>query len=391
LLKGFAVRSLVRPVPESPRESTLLLTPPPRAVSAYPETAPARTPDGRLPLVSALAGFGDRLAVVAPEGRLSYADLAARVAEAATRLGGGRRLVMIEGGNDVETLSAYLGALHGGHVAWLAPPGEHADALRERFRPDVVARCGPDATRLTELSEAAHDLHPDLALLLGTSGSTGAPRLVRLSHASVQANAEAIASYLGLAPDERALTTLPMHYCYGLSVVNSHLLRGAGLVLTGGSVADAAFWSLAGREGATSFAGVPHTFELLDRIGFAGMDLPALRYVTQAGGRMPPETVRRYARLGERRGWRLVVMYGQTEATARMAYLPPELAAARPQAIGRPIPGGAFEVRPVPEAGEPGVGELVYRGPNVMLGYAREPADLATGRTVHELPAGPVS
>jgi acyl-CoA synthetase (AMP-forming)/AMP-acid ligase II/peptidoglycan/LPS O-acetylase OafA/YrhL len=375
-------------MPERPGETALLPTPPPRSARVRPRPSPARAPDGRLPLVGALAGFGDRTAVVADGVRLTYAELAGRVGDVAARLGAGRRLVMIEGGNDLDTLTTYLGALQGGHVAWLTPPGADADALRERFRPDVLARCGPGATRLVEMSRAAHDLHPDLALLLGTSGSTGAPRLVRLSHGGIQANAEAIAAYLGIGPDERALTPLPIHYCYGLSVVNSHLLRGAGLLLTDRSVADPGFWSLARAEGATSFAGVPHTFELLDRIGFADMDLPALRYLTQAGGRMPPERVRRYARLGAERGWRLVVMYGQTEATARMAYLPPELAATRPESIGRPIPGGAFEVRPVPDTEDPGVGELIYRGPNVMLGYAREPADLAAGRTVHELATG---
>ncbi len=388
MLKGFAGRSLRRPVPEIPGETALLRTPSPRPLPARPAPAPVRAPDGRLPLVAALAGFGDRPAVVAGDERLTYADLARRVGGVAARLGGGRRLVMIEGGNDLGTLTTYLGTLHAGHVAWLAPPGAHAGALRERFRPDVVARCAPGAVHLTELSQAAHDLHPDLALLLGTSGSTGAPRLVRLSHTGVQANAEAIAGSLGIGPDERALTALPMHYCYGLSVVNSHLLCGAGLLLTDRSVSDPGFWSLARAEGATSFAGVPHTFELLDRVGFAEMDLPRLRYLTQAGGRMPPETVRRYARLGAERGWRLVVMYGQTEATARMACLPPELAASRPEAIGLPIAGGALEVRPVPGADAPGVGELVYRGPNVMLGYAAHPADLATGRTVHELATG---
>ncbi len=158
--------------------------------------------------------------------------------------------------------------------------------------------------------------------------------------------------------------------------------------MTGRSVTDPAFWELAREGGATGLAGVPHTFALLDRVGFAEMDLPRLRYVTQAGGRMAPEDVRRWAGVGRRRGWRLVVMYGQTEATARMAYLPPERAARAPGAVGVPIPGGDIELRPVPETDAPGVGEIVYRGPNVMLGYAHEAADLALPRTVTELRTG---
>ncbi len=136
---------------------------------------------------------------------------------------------------------------------------------------------------------------------------------------------------------------------------------------------------------ATSFAAVPYTFDLLDRVGFADKNLPSLRYITQAGGRMEPERVRSYAQLGRRRGWDLFVMYGQTEATARMGYLPPDLAAEHPQAIGIPIPGGRFRLAPVPGLD---ACELVYTGPNVVLGYAESPEDLALGRTVTELRTG---
>jgi hypothetical protein len=183
-----------------------------------------------------------------------------------------------------------------------------------------------------------------------------------------------------------------MSYCYGLSVIHSHLLRGAGLILTDHSVVDDEFWTLFRRHRGTTFAGVPYTFELLERIGFDTMDLPHLRYLTQAGGRLSPERVRRFAELGQRRGWQLFVMYGATEATARMAYLPPELAANRPRAIGRPIPGGAFSLEPVDEwDDDPEVGELVYRGPNVMMGYAHAPADLALGATVDSLRTGDIA
>ena len=148
---------------------------------------------------------------------------------------------------------------------------------------------------------------------------------------------------------------------------------------------DPCFWELFRRRGATSFAAVPYTFELLERVGFADMDLPSLRYVTQAGGRLAPESVRKYAELGRRSGWEFFVMYGQTEATARMAYLPPELAADVPGAVGIPVPGGSFRIDPVPGLEH---GELVYSGPNVMLGYAECPEDLAAGRTVTELRTG---
>ena len=182
-----------------------------------------------------------------------------------------------------------------------------------------------------------------------------------------------------------------MSYCYGLSVIHSHLLCGAGLILTDHSVTDDEFWELFRRHRGTAFAGVPYTFELLERVGFDTKDLPDLRYLTQAGGRMPPERVRRFAELAQRQGWDLFVMYGATEATARMAYLPPELAASRPTTIGRPIPGGSFTIEPLDGWTDDAVGELIYRGPNVMMGYAHGPADLALGKTVDTLHTGDIA
>jgi acyl-CoA synthetase (AMP-forming)/AMP-acid ligase II len=347
---------------------------------------PTRVP--RVALAAGLDRYGARTALLTEDGPLTYAELAERVRDRAAALGATRRLVMVTGRNDLETLVSHLAALAAGHVSWLCPD-RHAADLADAFAPDVVARARDGRAVLEERCDGtAHDLHPELAMLLGTSGSTGAPRLVRLSARNIGANAAAIAAYLGITADDRAVTTLPLHYCYGLSVVHSHLAAGACLVLTGRSVTDPAFPALVRSSGATSFAGVPHTFELLERAGHPGLDAPTLRYVTQAGGRLAPGRVRRLAEMGGRRGWRFVVMYGQTEATARMAYLPPERAAARPEAIGVPIPGGAFTLRPVPGDHPDGVGELVYRGPNVMLGYADAPADLALGRTVHALATG---
>ncbi|MFJ4568774.1 AMP-binding protein [Streptomyces caelestis] len=364
----------------------------PRPAPAAPASPEVPLPQPKaVPFAHQLADHGDRVALVTPDGHVSYGELAQRVAVTAERLGTVRRLVLLAGANSTDALVTYLAALSAGHPVLLVPgDSEHTiRSLTQAYAPDVVAR--PDADGRWTLDErnprSAHTLHPDLALLLSTSGSTGSPKLVRLSHENLQANAESIATYLGIDDTDRAATTLPMHYCYGLSVIHSHLLRGAGLILTERSVSDAAFWAEFHAARGTSLAGVPYTFDLLDRIGFERMDLPHLRRVTQAGGRLAPERVARYAELGRRSGWQLFVMYGQTEATARMAYLPPHLAAERPEAVGVPIPGGSFRLQPVDGHG-PGAGELVYAGPNVMLGYAESPADLALGRTVRELRTG---
>jgi hypothetical protein len=337
--------------------------------------------------VPLLGGRECDVALVTGDGDVTYGELAARVASRRADLGEVRRLVLLEAGHDLESVVTYLAALAGRHPVLLAAAGDvdrHAD-LVAHYRPDVVQRLG--AGLVERHPGTIHDLHPDLALLLSTSGSTGSPKLVRLSLANVLANARSIATYLAIRPTDRALTSLPMHYCYGLSVLNSHLLSGAGVVLTGLSVADECFWTLAAESRATTLAGVPYTFDLLEASSFRDRDLPHLRYLTQAGGRMDPARVREYAALGRERGWDLFVMYGQTEATARMAYLPADLAEQRPEAVGIPVPGGSFRLAGV--AGEPvHLGELVYQGPNVMMGYAETPTDLARGAELTELRTG---
>ncbi|MDI6908674.1 AMP-binding protein [Nocardioides sp.] len=338
-----------------------------------------------------LGGRPDDPAIVAADRTLSYAELAALVERRALELDDPGRLLLLEMANDLPSVVTYLAALALRRPVLVVTPGAHDDIVRS-YRPPVVATSGGD--RVLDAAAPAPALYPDLALLLSTSGSTGSPKLVRLSRGNVVANARSIAEYLGIRRADRALTSLPLHYCYGLSVLNSHLVAGAAVVLTDLSVADECFWDLARTHRATTFAGVPYTFDLLDATGFADRDLPHLRYVTQAGGRLAPETVVRYAELGQRRGWDLVVMYGQTEATARMAYLPPTLALTRPEAIGIAVPGGTLRVDPLTDDG-PGrdglpadVGELVYSGPNVMMGYAHGPEDLARGAEVAALRTG---
>ena len=132
--------------------------------------------------------------------------------------------------------------------------------------------------------ESKGQLYPELALLLTTSGSTGSPKLVRQSYENIQSNAESIAEYLELDETERPITTLPMNYTYGLSIINSHVLCGATLIATRHTLMEREFWKLFQDEQATSFGGVPYTYEILKKLRFFRMDLPSLRYMTQAGG-----------------------------------------------------------------------------------------------------------
>ncbi|MDP3853500.1 AMP-binding protein [Phenylobacterium sp.] len=341
---------------------------------------------------SGLEAFGERVAIVTPSGeRLTYVELAARADAFAQTLGPTRRLLMIEAANEIEPLVAYLGALRHGHPVLLTAGGGDHGRIAATYRPDAVSRKTAEGWTTQFSAPRASEMHPDLAVLLSTSGTTGAVKLVRLSRDAVEANARSIAQYLEIGPDDRPITTLPIHYSYGLSVVNSHLACGATILLTDLSVIDEGFWSFFEAEGATSLAGVPYTYELFERIGLRERATPSLKTMTQAGGRLPPETALTYARWARDRGVAFFVMYGQTEATARMAYVPPQLLIDNPGCVGAPIPGGAFRL--IDEAGGPveateTTGELVYAGANVMMGYALNEADLAKGAELDELHTG---
>lgn len=341
--------------------------------------------------VDRLAAFDGTPALLDGDGRqLTYRELDRAVTDVARRLGPNRRLALVHIDNSLDAVVGYLGALRAGNAVLLVASDADVDELVAIHRPDVFVAAGPSGVELvTQRDETAHELHPDLALLLSTSGSTGSSKLVRLSHENIDSNARAIADFLALTPEDRGITTLPLHYCFGLSVLHSHLAVGASTVLTDRSVVDPCFWSTVDRTGPTSLAAVPHTIELLDRVGFTDRSVPSVRAVLQAGGRLAPERVRSYAEAGERRGWDLFVMYGQTEATARMAYLPPDLAIDRPGAVGVAIPGGRIRIEPCDDVEAP-AGEVVYDGPNVMLGYAESPADLRRGADVTELRTGDI-
>ena len=225
-------------------------------------------------------------------------------------------------------------------------------------------------------------LYGELGLLLTTSGSTGSPKFVRQSYTNVLDNAKSIVEYLKLDDTERPITTLPMNYTYGLSIINSHLLVGATILVTEKTLMQKEFWSYFKDQEATSFGGVPYTYEMLDRLRFYRMKLPSLRTMTQAGGKILPELHEKFAKYAEEQGKHFVVMYGQCEATARMGYLPPEKAVEKKGSMGIVIPGGKFHLIDAngSEVTEPHTtGELVYEGKNVTLGYAECGDDLAKG------------
>ncbi len=227
-----------------------------------------------------------------------------------------------------------------------------------------------------------YELDPQLKLLLTTSGSTGSPKFVRQTVENIQSNTESIVEYLEITKDDAAITTLPMNYTYGLSIINSHLFCGARIILSEYTMMDKRFWALIKEQKATTFGGVPYIYEMLKRLRFNRMDLPSLRYLTQAGGKMAPELADEFSAICRDKGMKFIVMYGQTEATARMSYRPWEYAFSKSASMGIAIPGGEFSL--IDEKGEviteaDKVGELVYKGKNVTMGYAVSRFDLSKG------------
>lgn len=345
-------------------------------------------------------------------GRASYGDLDDFCRRTAGRMKS-RSLLFILCGNSIGSVFSYFAALRNRIVPLLLngcimddeSRREMLEGLLEDYRPEYFAlpekvldknkdffkeaqpvwrERGYVCLSLTVNRErqSGEPLHEELALLLTTSGSTGSPKLVRLSYKNLSSNAASIASYLELSRSERPITTLPMNYTYGLSVINSHALAGAAVLLTDRTLFDREFWEFADREKATSLAGVPYTYEMLKKLHFTDNPHPYLKTMTQAGGKLPYELHREFAEYAAENGKKFIVMYGQTEATARMGYLPWQDALSRCGSMGIAIPGGKFwllgaDGREIEVAGV--TGELVYEGKNVMMGYAKNRKDLSEG------------
>ncbi len=347
-----------------------------------------------------LEAFAEKVCLIDPQAAAySYADVVGH-ADALAAAIVPRSLAVVAASNSFESVAGYIGLMRAGAAVLLVPhtvkPTHFADVL-ERYKPRYllaprdldcsafaaeVPAPGDDYRLLETTYEIDYDLHPELAVLLATSGSTGAPAFVRLSYANIDANAEAIAESLGISADDRPITTMPMSYSYGLSILHSHLLRGASVIVNEEPLVGAGFWRAFEQHRATTFGGVPFIYEILKKLKFAEMELPNLAYLTQAGGKLSLELTEEFTDVCAAKDIDFVVMYGQTEAAPRMSALPPGAARDKLGSVGKPIPGGRFWL--VDESGSAidaadTPGSLMYEGPNVSLGYAETRFDLARG------------
>jgi acyl-CoA synthetase (AMP-forming)/AMP-acid ligase II len=328
-----------------------------------------------------LADAGDAVALFDPEKDLqvTYDELHALVARRSNELAPHAEDVILLGGSrTVETVVDLLALIGVGAVVMLVDPDAPEPTLAawaDAYRPSLALGIGTSdgvATKYTD-STGGRGQSPE-ALLLATSGSTGSPKFVRLTRSNIEANAQQIVHALDIGAEDRAFGHLPLCYSFGLSILTSHLLAGAMVVLTSRSMVEPLFWEQLAAAEATSLSGVPYAFQMFERMSIADRALPHLRELTQAGGWMAPERVLRFHDLMTERGGRLWVMYGQTEATARISVLDPSQLPESVGSVGRALPRTRVWVE---DANAEGIGELAVDGPQVMLGYAESAQDLS--------------
>ncbi|MGN0902585.1 MAG: AMP-binding protein [Succinivibrio sp.] len=347
--------------------------------------------------------YSDNTAIIDESGHtVSYAELS-KIGDKLKQVLTKRSLCLILCKNTLGALSSYTGCILQGSVPMLVKEdldGAFLDRLLEAYHPHYLfvpksrlysLKNSKSLLELydyclikTEYAEFSdeYQLNKDLCQLITTSGSTGSPKFVRQSYRNVESNSLSICEYLKLDERERPITVLPLYYTYGLSVINSHLYAGATILLTDKSIMQKEFWNFLKEYKATSISGVPYTYEMLHMLRFVRMDLPYLKTLTQAGGHLSPKLQEVFASYCEDHGKKFYVMYGQCEATARMSYLDPEMCLSHLGSIGKAIPGGMFEIKDeqdlkVSESQKEG--ELIYKGPNVCMGYAHGFADLSLG------------
>ncbi len=342
--------------------------------------------------------YDNNTALISEHETLSYKQLSI-IADSISTIIPERSFVFLICRNQIASIAGYIGFLRKRIVPVLLNSSVDCalfENLTQIYQPQYIW-C-PDSFvneegiykyggyKLISTGNSRPETFDDLAVLLTTSGSTGSSKLVRLSYRNLQANTDSIVKFLGIVKEDKAITTLPMNYAYGLSIIQTHLSSGAGIIVTERSFFDVRFWYFLKKNGATTFGAVPYLYSVLDKLHFLQMELPSLKYITQAGGHLGQNLHERISKELLDKGIKFFVMYGATEATARMSYLPADLTADKAGSIGIPIPGGKFELidangNVITENERDG--ELVYYGPNVMLGYAHKKEDTVRGDELH--------
>lgn len=235
---------------------------------------------------------------------------------------------------------------------------------------------------LSKTGNKAPELHPELSMLMTTSGTTGSPKLVRHKYGNIESNAKNVAQVFGWTSEERGIIDLPMQYTMGLNVICSHLYAGATVLLIEANLMSPKYWSFIKEQKGSNFTGVPFSYEILNRLRFGRMDLPYLTTMAEGGGKLSDTLFKTFADMMAEKGKRFIATFGTTETSARLAFLPPEQATTHIGSIGKAIQEGKLILvdengKEITEAGVDG--ELRYEGPNVTMGYGTCVEDLMKG------------
>lgn len=338
------------------------------------------------PLFNMLLGLDhiapNRIAAIDSEGgKLTYGDIINRAKEIEANVSN-RTLCFMLVENNVNCIEWVMASLISRRLVPLILNAKTDEVLYNNllstYKPAYIWKNG----ELIRTVNPIAPLFPELSHLLPTSGSTGSPKLVRHKYENIEAAGLNISTFFELKETDRPLMVLPLYYTMGLSMVFSHFKVGATVLITGRNMTDPVFWKFIKEKAATSFTGVPYSFQILNMMRFFRMDLPALELLTQGGGKMERGLNLKFAEYCRDNNKRWIATYGQSECTARMAWLPAKWAIEKVGSIGIAVPNGELSLidtdgnaitTPHTE------GEMCYRGKNVTLGYARSLEDLTLG------------
>ncbi|MCX6290205.1 MAG: AMP-binding protein [Bacteroidetes bacterium] len=304
-----------------------------------------------------------------------------------------KKLAFLYLDNSVSSIAAFWNFFNSNHACALLSSSmkqEFKDSLETLYQPHFIydiKRESVDGYTMEKINSSleifisrissGYSVHDELKILLSTSGTTGSPKFVKLSEKNLVSNTKSILEYLPVQSSDVTPLNLPIHYSYGLSVFITNSVKGGKIICTTKDILQREFWSDFEKYQCTSLAGVPYVYETLFRTGFTKKKFISLKYMTQAGGKLNEKLVDVFSQFAEDHNVRFFIMYGQTEATARMSFLAPEYLQQKKMSIGKAIAGGRFEVDPV-------LHELLYFGENVFGGYAESWKDLNSYR--QELP-----
>lgn len=341
------------------------------------------------------AEYGDRNALISDSGEIiTYSELTHIVGDVSKHLER-NSLALLVMNNDVGAVAFYLACLLVGTVVIIVDKDIAELEMNnyiQQYEPDYIIISKSKSTFVDvnyepslmlyrhilykNVEVATKSIHSDLAILLPTSGTTHISKLVRISKENIYDNAKNICKELEITHNDVAITSLPLSYTYGLSVLNTHLLKHATVLLTDKSVLQKSFWEFLNKYKATSFAGVPYTYELLEKSGYL-LKESSLKIYTQAGGRLSLRLQQKFTEYCCKKGKRFYVMYGQTEATARISILHMKYASDKLGSVGKAICGGVVYIEN--QNASTNEGEIVYTGKNVCMGYCTCLNDLALG------------